>query len=98
MISDALGHQDFLKIKGLKNFYNEVLRQKEYSEVLWQQGNRQFTLLSYYLNTKIKELQLKLNSLVIDQIKISGKIYNRQENAFDEIYTDLICGEYLSLN
>ncbi|MDN5202742.1 hypothetical protein QQ008_15240 [Fulvivirgaceae bacterium BMA10] len=98
IVLDALGNHDFPEITGLNNFHYEITRQKECSEMLWQTCNRQFSILSYYLNKKIKELELELSNLSIDQIKISGKIYNKQESIFSDIYSDLICREYFSLN
>ncbi|MEX0360904.1 MAG: hypothetical protein AB3N10_07935, partial [Allomuricauda sp.] len=57
IIIDALENQNFVDIRGLNDFYDEVLRQKGHSEVLCRQDNRQFMILSYHLNKKIKELQ-----------------------------------------
>ncbi|WP_353778374.1 hypothetical protein [Winogradskyella sp. 3972H.M.0a.05] len=98
IILDALGGQSFSDIRGLQKFYTEVTRQKERSEVLWQTDNRQFSILSYYLNNKIKELQLELDNLPIHLPRISGKIYFRQKNIFSNIYSDLICIEKHYLN
>ena len=53
-------------------------------------------MLSYFLNKKVKELQFKLSDLLIDKIKISGKIYNSQEKVFTGIYFDLMKSEYLN--
>lgn len=91
IVLDAVGGQDFSDIRGLKKFYNQIIKQKEQTEMSWQTLNRQFLILSYHLNNKIKELKLGLDASIIDQIKISGKIYNRQENNFNDIYSDLIC-------
>ncbi|MEX0315227.1 MAG: hypothetical protein AB3N18_13710 [Allomuricauda sp.] len=98
IIIDALENQDFADIRGLSDFYHEVLRQKGYSEVLCGDHKRQFIILSYHLNKKIRELQLVLNGLDMGRLKIGGKIYNNQEKAFNEIYSDLVCTEYFSLN
>ena len=98
MILDALGGQGFSQTKGLHGFYDDVIRQKERSKVSWQNQNNQFTILSYYLNKKIKELQLELNTLFFSGIRINGKIYDSQGNVFKEICPDLICKEYFSLN
>lgn len=89
IVLDALGNQDFSEVKGLNNFYNQIKRVGKYSEV---------PTLSYHLNRKIKELKLGLDGLFFDQLIISGKIYNRQENIFNDIYSDLISVEYFSLN
>lgn len=98
IISDALGNHDFSKISGLDNFYCEIIRQKEFSEELWQSCNLRFLILSNYLNTRIKELKLRLKTLPTDQVKINGKVYSRQTKIFSDIYVDLICRECFSLN
>ena len=98
IILDALGGQFFSDIRDLQNFYVEVIRQKEHSEVLWQTNNRQFSILSYYLNNKIKELRLELGHLSNLPIKINGKIHNREDHTFKQIYPDLICLEKHNLN
>ncbi|UII81309.1 hypothetical protein [Flagellimonas sp. CMM7] len=98
IVKDALGNQTFSDIRGLHSFYGEVLRQKGYSEVLCSEPNSKFTILSYHLNNKIKELQLVLDGLNVSQLKIMGKIYNKQEHEFYKIYSDLVCTEFFSLN
>ena len=95
---DALGNQNFSNIEGLNCFYDEIIRQRERSVGLWQTDNRQFSILSYYLNQKIKELQLAFNNLLVEPPKVGGKIYDKQKNAFSNIYSDLICREEFSLN
>ena len=98
IILDALGGQFFSEIRGLKAFYNEILEQKKLSEVLWTANEREFSILSYFLNNKIKELQHKLDNEIDYPIKIGGKIFNRDENIFKDIYSDLICLEKHALN
>ncbi len=95
---DALGNRNFSEISGLDNFYNEVISQKEYSAGSGLKCNRKFLVLSYYLNYKIRELWHELNYPIINQVKIIGKIYDKKRNVFDEIYSDLICRDYISLN
>ncbi|RNC90148.1 MAG: hypothetical protein ED555_12015 [Allomuricauda sp.] len=98
IIRDALERQDFSGIRGLNGFYDEIARQKRYSKVLWQEHNNQFIILSYYLNKKIEELQHKLKAQFANQIKITGKIYDKKKNTFDEIYPNLVCTKFFSLN
>lgn len=98
IILDALGNHDFSKISGLDNFYCDITRQKEFSEELWQSCNLRFLILSNYLNNKIKELRLQLQTAARSQVKINGKIYSRQAKIFSDIYADLIGREYFSLN
>ncbi|BAO77036.1 hypothetical protein [Winogradskyella sp. PG-2] len=98
IVLDALGKQSFSKIRGLKKFYGELVRQKEHSEALWEKENLQFAIISYYLNYKIKELGLELNRFTDYPIKIDGKIYDGQKNTFNAIHSNLICLEMHCLN
>lgn len=98
IIQDALGNQEFSHLRGVKNVYNEIKKQKEHSKALGQTVDPNFCILSYYLNHKIKELQHELNSVLRNDIKINGVVYNKQENRFTTIYTSLICRKYFSLN
>lgn len=98
IVKDALGTQDFLKMRGLSSLYSQINTQKKYSEIFWQTDTSQFSILSYYLNSKIKELQFELGNITNDSLKIDGKIYDRFDNAFKNIYSDLICIEKHSLN
>jgi len=98
IVMDAYGNQDFSDIKGLNKFYNKVIEQKEQVETLWQTWNLNSLILSYYLNDKIKELREGLQDMSDNQFKISGKIYDKQQNVFKEIYPDLICIDYSNFN
>lgn len=98
IIRDALENQHFYEVRGLDRIYNTISAQKTYSDILWQKNSCLFTILSHYLNKKIKELRLQLDSSRFGQIQISGMIYNQSENVFHEIYSDLICRGYFSLN
>lgn len=98
IVFDALGNQNFSDIRGLNNFYLEINKQRVHSRELWRIDDNQYAILSYYLNNKINELQFELNNLHIKPIKISGKIYNKQEGIFDSIYSDLLCIKKYALN
>ena len=98
IVLDALGNQGFSRIAGLNNFYGHITKQKKHSELSWQTYDQEFLILSYHLNNKINELRLGLNTIFFNQLKISGKIYNRQQKVFYDIYPDLICWEYFHLN
>jgi len=95
---DALGSQDFSDVRGLENFYHQIVKQKKQTEMSWEPVARQSLILSYHLNHKIRELRDALAASTISQIKIGGKIYQRDENSFIDIYPDLICLEHFSLN
>ncbi len=99
IVLSALDNHEFSNIggRGLNNFYNEIARQNENSKMSSQRDNHQFSVLSYFLNKKIKELKLQLtNSSNIPTI--GGKIYNRNHGAFTNVYSDLVCLEKYHLN
>jgi len=98
IVLDALGSQDFSDVRGLENFYHQIVKQKKQTEMSWEPVARQSLILSYHLNHKIRELRDALAASTISQIKIGGKIYQRDENSFIDIYPDLICLEHFSLN
>lgn len=98
IVLDAFGDQNFSKIAGLSNFFIEIEKQNRRSEIVAQSWNRQFSIISYYLNKKIKMLQLELNNLSNGPIKIGGKMYNKYQDAFADIFSDLVCLEKYHLN
>lgn len=98
IILDALGGQFFSDIRGLKKCYKEVKKQQRNAEIIEKSAGSQFSILSYYLNRKIKELQFQLNHLCTHDVAVNAKIYNKQEDSFKDIYADLICLERHSLN
>ncbi|MEO1257238.1 MAG: hypothetical protein AAFZ15_00515 [Bacteroidota bacterium] len=98
IVQDALEKQDFSGITVLNDFYDKIIAHQEHSEVSWQICNRKFLILSYHLNNKIKELKLGLKTIYFNGLKINGLIYKRQENIFQDIYSDLICREFFYLN
>lgn len=98
VVRDALENQYFNSIRGLNHFYNTIARRKDYSDIIWQKNSCPFTILSHYLNEKIKELQIQLKSLNLGQVRVSGKIYDQNKHTFDDIYSNLICRDFFSLN
>lgn len=98
IVLDALGNSEYSNIGTLDTFYDDIRKQKEHSKISFHSSNRKFTMLSFYLNKKIKELELQLTNLSSQPIKIGGKIYNRNQNAFANIYSDLVCLEKHNLN
>ena len=98
IVLDALEKQDFSRITGLSDFYNQIARRRDHSEGLWRVNNLQFLILSHHLNDKIKELRLGLKCVSIDPVKINGKIYIRDEKVFKDVYPDLICNDYVCAN
>lgn len=97
ILLDALRHQNFAGVRGLDHFYYEITKQKRLTERIWQKCNLPISVLSYYLNLKIKELTPLLNNGV-DQINVNASVYNRKRKIFRAIGTDLFQREYHSLN
>ena len=98
IILDALGVNDFSNIGALNKFYKEIRKQKRRSKISLNKGNLQFGVLSYFLNKKIKELEFQLHNISNLPITISGKIYNRDQDKFMNIYSDLVYLEKHHLN
>ena len=98
IVNDALGNQLFIKMRGLRSLYLQIAKQKKESELFWQTDCKEFSMLSYYLNDKIKELQCGLGKTENSSLEINGKIYDRAHHVFKNIYADLICMEKHSLN
>lgn len=98
IVLDALGTKEFSNIGALHNFYNDIRIVKKRPKISLKKGDDLFTILSFYLNKKIKELELELTNLFKQPIKIRGKIYDRNQDVFMNIYPDLVCLEKYHLN
>lgn len=98
IVLDALGKQNYSKLRGLNNFYTKITAQKKHTEILWQNDSNRLAIISYYLNRKIKELHFELINSVSHPVKIGGKIYDRFENTFKNIHSTLVCIEKHYLN
>lgn len=98
VILDALGGQFFSNIKGLEAFYNQIRIEQKHSKAIQLTDNNRYTIISYFLNYKIKELQFYFNSLHNNSVRIHGKIYSRCENNFFNIYSGLLCVKKHNLN
>ncbi len=97
-VIDALENCDFSTIRGLHTFYKEIKTKKNHSDFFWDRDYNHFLILSYYLNSKIKELEQELNGTINPQLKIRGKIYDRFLHKFKNVYSELICIEKQYLN
>jgi len=98
IILDALGRQFFSKIRGLQTFYKDITKQSKTHVTHCNSIVNEYYFFSYFLNTKIKGLQKELSNLLSDPIKINGKIYNKQLDAFSKIYSNLVFLEKYHLN
>lgn len=98
LIQDALKSQDFKNVKGLKSFYDAIIEQKKRTKTVWQASDIQISIISYFLDLKIRELQTQLSNRSIDGVKIRAKIYYRQKDVFHEIYPDIFSLNHFHLN
>lgn len=98
IVIDALGTQDFLNMRGLRSLYNQLIKQKKHSEIFWDTDRNQFSILSYYLNSKIKELKFELGNFINSTLKINAKIYDRYDQVFKSILPDIVCMNKYYLN
>ena len=98
MVLDALNKQAYSDIAGMNSFYTELNKCKQRSKVSWNINNKQFCVLSYYLNAKVKQLQFKLANSVSQKLSIKAKVYNHKYKRFTKAYSNLICLEKHQLN
>ena len=98
IFKDAIGKENFIDIFGLRNIYSQIHKEKSNSELFWPSDLNFASLISYYLNTKIKELQMVFEQFKEVSVEISGRIYDRHDNSFKKIYHDLVCVKRHYLN
>jgi len=98
IILDALRGQEYAHTHGLNRFYDQLARQKEYTEGLWQSCDHSYLLISQHLNQKVTELKKGLGNFLLPPLTIQGKIFNRNTETFSKIYSDLICSASVSIN
>ncbi|MCH2195588.1 hypothetical protein [Kordia sp.] len=98
IILDALDHENFTNIRGLNILYDEMKKQKEYKQIIWGNRDLRTPILSYHLNQKVYELISKLHHWNLDILKVNAKIYNKQDDIFNDVFSDLIYEKHFSLN
>lgn len=86
-----------LKDSILNRYQQEIKEKKEQVKIIDQEENNQYLLLSYILNDKIKQLEHQLADC-IEKIKIGAKVYNRDVNDFENIYSELINFQKYNMN
>ena len=97
IILDALGNQFFTE-KGLFNYsYNEIIKNQKIARLLTNK-DAYFSVISYYLNEKIKALKNELDKALLFDIEVEAKIYDRTHHTFKNIYPDLVCIDRYCLN
>lgn len=97
IIEDAVNHQDFSNINGLNNFYKDISKQQQ-SVIIYNNQQQGLSMLSYILNKKVQELQVKLAAVTNCFIEINAEIFDRNSNAFIPVYSNLLCLKKYQLN
>lgn len=96
-ISNTASQEIKLKNTILNKYLQEINDKKEQVKIIDQEENNQYLLLSYILNDKIKQLEHQLADC-IEKIKIGAKVYNRDINDFEDIYSELINFQKYNMN
>lgn len=81
-----------------QHLYGQIAAQKTQVQKVWQHSENSFLLLSYYLQSKIKELNNQIKHWAIKLPAINGKIYCKPTHSLKTIYTDLILIKDQQLN
>lgn len=89
MILDALEHQVYTEIQGLKDFYSAIDQQKVLTDRIWQINDRHIPVVSCYLAAKIRELQQKLRGVVVAPVTVNARIYKRDEQLFSDVLSEV---------
>ena len=98
IVLDALGPKNFSGFGGLKALYNSIATEKRVCEEVWQNGDRHFLILSYYLNGKVNDLRMELDENALDPIHINAKIFKREYETFVDTYPQVVLKDSFALN
>ncbi len=99
IINKALTKEEFSKTERLNNLYNEIKNQKNRFSLLIQKKELIFSIISYYLNKKIKGLKNELKYLWFsDHIEINAKMYCCKTKKFSTINLNNFYEECFYLN
>ncbi len=98
MLKDIINHHDLMNAIIADDYNAKVVWQEADSEVFLKTGQYPFSILSSFLNNKIKELNRELSNLGCNTIKIQGKIYTNQKHSFKDIYPDIMDMKRYRLN
>ena len=98
LLLDALNRQHFKTIKSLHPLYTAVKSQKRKLSHLWKKEHIPIPIMSYYLHSKIEELQITIDLWIAHRIKINCKVYHHENDIFSTICPQLIYGKRLHLN
>ncbi len=95
--SSFQSHQ-LMNVSGLSEVQANFSKQRRLVEEFWQTDDHQSLTISYYLNLKINELQQRLDFSGTPVHKITGKIYSRKAQEFEDIHSNLVCLDSFKMN
>ena len=98
IVLDALRNSELSSIPYLKHLHKDMNHQQSKLNFITTEDSYLFTVLSYHLNEKIKTLNFQLSDRQKQTVRVTGKIYNRKQEIFTSIYSNLICLEQYHLN
>lgn len=84
-IQNVMRGRNSSKIPALSDVYQEILSEKDTSELLWRKCDLQAMVIARLLQRKMDELQVKLDSASLGGVQLEGKIYFRQQRIFHTI-------------
>lgn len=90
--------QEGLYIKSLDGFNKQIQYNHAATESMWMDVDKDYLLLSQYLNHKISELRSGFKKYEGSTVSIGAQIYVRQEQQFKNVYTALLNHQYFSAN
>jgi len=94
---DAMEHQELAEINGLNSLGVKMKKHHKHTQI-WRDNEQSLIALSYHLSDKIKELNCALKDVSHMPVHISGKIYIRHKDKFQDIYSDIICRNFVLAN
>jgi len=98
LIFDALNKGDFSTLKSMEGFFEELSLLNSTTAPLWQSGHNKLQVLSYYLESKTKELKRSMAERSSNEITFETKIYTRQTGKSLSIPTALFLLKPFQLN
>lgn len=99
IIKDVLSNCNYANSRGLGGFYSKMIRKQKSFDVLFQKKNLIRPIVSHYLNTKVEELEEELDDCWFSSLlNVNAKIYDREENKFINISSEIFYKENFALN
>lgn len=81
-VLNAMRGKNSAVVTGLSEVYEEILSEKNTSELLWRKCDLQAVVIARLLQRKRDELQLKLEAASLGEVQLESKIYFRQQRTF----------------